>query len=256
MVSRPMQNSVTGVMTATAAAAIIYSHEATRKQQKNKFSPPMKNAAVCADWSASSGSRVKPLAAGSKKETTLPDLSTTLIAPDEQDPAGSVLELDEVWSFVRQKSRKRWIWIALMRSTRQVVAYVVGDRSQATCQKLWERIPESYRRSHCYSDFWEAYAKVLPATQHTAGGKESGETAHVERWNKRVRTSAGRASSERLYRSPSQIRCTRYVYDYSFIATISHCAPPDFSTTEKLSRGEEKFDKRKTIIRCVCRGIC
>ena len=40
-----------------------------------------------------------------------------------------------------------------------------------------------------------------------------------------------RALSERLYHSPSQIRCMRYVYDCSFIATISHCAPPDFSTT-------------------------
>jgi len=114
-----------------------------------------------------------------KKFSTLPELSQTLVEPDASDPAATTLELDELWSFVRKKSYKRWIWIALCRSTRQVVAYVVGDRSQATCQKLWDCIPPAYRSGHCYSDFWEAYRNVIPEEHHTACGKESGETAHA-----------------------------------------------------------------------------
>lgn len=51
------------------------------------------------------------------------------------------LELDEQWSFVLKRANKRWIWLALCRATRQVVAYVSGDRSEATGRKLWERIP-------------------------------------------------------------------------------------------------------------------
>ncbi len=98
-----------------------------------------------------------------------------------------VLELDELWSFVLKKARKRWIWIALCRQTRQVVAYVVGDRSRKTCRRLWQAIPDAYRQAHCYTDFWEAYAKVLPAAQHSAVGKESSQTAHVERWNLTLR---------------------------------------------------------------------
>ena len=35
--------------------------------------------------------------------------------------------------------------------------------------------------------FWAAYANVLPVEQHTAVGKESGQTAHVERWNLTLR---------------------------------------------------------------------
>jgi len=35
---------------------------------------------------------------------TLPDLSETLLAPDPADPAATVLELDEVWSFVLKES--------------------------------------------------------------------------------------------------------------------------------------------------------
>ena len=64
-----------------------------------------------------------------------------------------------------------------------MVAYAIGDRSEQTCRRLWEAIPEAYRQAHCYTDFWEAYANVVPVAQHTAVGKESGETAHVERWN-------------------------------------------------------------------------
>jgi IS1 family transposase len=109
-------------------------------------------------------------------------LEETLVAV--QDP---VLELDELWSFVLKKARKRWIWIALCRQTRQVVAFVIGDRSEQTCRRLWKAIPEVFRHAQCYTDLWKAYLKVLPATQHTAVGKESGETAHVERWNLTLR---------------------------------------------------------------------
>ena len=34
-----------------------------------------------------------------------------------------VLELDEMWSFVYEKTNKQWLWIALCRRTRQVVAF-------------------------------------------------------------------------------------------------------------------------------------
>ena len=116
---------------------------------------------------------------------TLPELSQTLATPDPA--AVPVLELDELWSFVAKRSNKRWIWIALCRTTRQVVAYVIGDRSAATCHKLWARIPAAYRHAHCYSDFWEAYRLVIPAAQHTSAGKETGCSAHVERWNNTLR---------------------------------------------------------------------
>jgi insertion element IS1 protein InsB len=98
-----------------------------------------------------------------------------------------VLELDELWSFVGSKAKKRWVWIALARHTRQVLAYAIGDRGERTCRRLWERIPESYKGGCCYSDFWETYRAVIPGECHEAVGKESGELAHVERWNNTLR---------------------------------------------------------------------
>jgi IS1 family transposase len=76
-----------------------------------------------------------------------------LTGPDPSEAAAVTLELDELWSFVLKRANKRWVWVALCRATRQVVAYAVGDRSRATCQKLWAAIPEAYRRAHCFSDF-------------------------------------------------------------------------------------------------------
>lgn len=92
-----------------------------------------------------------------------------------------VLELDEVWSFVLKKAEKRWLWTAMCLRTRQIVAFVIGDRSEKTCQLLWQAIPEAYKACHTYSDF------VFPKETHHAVGKESGETNHMERWNNTLR---------------------------------------------------------------------
>jgi len=132
-------------------------------------------------------------------------LSDTLVEPDlDRDPDATALELDELWSFVLKKARKRWVWLALCRSTRQVVAYAIGNRSGATCRRLWERIPKAYRGGCCYSDFWEAYREVIPTEQHVAAGKDSGETAHIERWNNTLRQRLGRFVRKSLSFSKSE----------------------------------------------------
>jgi len=122
-----------------------------------------------------------------KKVAQLPPLSETVIPPDAPDPEAPILELDDLWSFVGKKTNQVWIWIALCRKSRQVVAYAIGDRSQSTCRALWEAIPASYRTSHCFTDFWGTYQAIIPEEQHTAVGKQTGETAHVERWNNTLR---------------------------------------------------------------------
>ncbi len=76
-----------------------------------------------------------------KKAAHLPALSEMLIEPESSEEDATVLELDELWSFVSRRTNQAWIWIALCRKTRQVVAYAVGDRSEATGHCLWEAIP-------------------------------------------------------------------------------------------------------------------
>lgn len=93
----------------------------------------------------------------------------------------------------------------LCRQTRQVVAVVIGDRSAKSCWKLWRKIPKVFRQGHCYTDLWEAYQKIIPNENHTAVGKETGETAHVERWNNTLRQRLGRFVRKTLSFSKSDV---------------------------------------------------
>ena len=108
----------------------------------------------------------------------LPKLKDTLLPARPDD----VLEYDEAWSFVFKKLNKRWLWTVMCRRTRQIIAFAIGDRSEKTCRRLWKRVPEDYRGCISYSDFWEAYQKVLSEETHHPVGKDSGQTNHMERW--------------------------------------------------------------------------
>ena len=149
-----------------------------------------------------------------------------MLPPDPNDPDATTLELDELWSFVCKKTNQAWIWIALCRKTRQVVAYMIGDRSKATCYKLWRAIPKQYRTGICYSDFWSAYAAVIPEDQHEAVGKETGETAHIERWNNTLRQRVARFVRKTLSFSKSQIMhdiCLRlFVHRYNLETAVKY----------------------------------
>lgn len=53
--------------------------------------------------------------------------------------------------------------------------------------------------------FWGAYQAVIPEEQHTAAGKETGETAHVERWNNTLRQRLARFVRKTLSFSKSLV---------------------------------------------------
>lgn len=60
-------------------------------------------------------------------------------------------------------------------------------------QKLWESLPGVYRQcAVCYTDFWSAYAEVLPSKRHRAVGKETGKTSYIERFNCTLRQRVSR----------------------------------------------------------------
>ena len=95
---------------------------------------------------------------------------------------GDVLELDELWSFVQSKVQTLWLWVALCRRTRQIVAWTLGDRSQQSAADLRASLPKDYRGRATRSDLWEAYRAAFPARTHRCCTKAEGETCHVERW--------------------------------------------------------------------------
>ena len=94
---------------------------------------------------------------------------------------GDVLELDELWSFVGAKTQQLWLWVALCRRTRQIVAWTLGERSLQSACDLRADLPPGYRRCATRSDYWDAYAAAFPKRTHRCCGKEAGKTCHVER---------------------------------------------------------------------------
>ncbi len=63
----------------------------------------------------------------------------------------------------------------------------LGIGAGKTGQRLWEAMAEGDRQGYYFTDFWAADMAVIPSKQQTAVGKETGETAPVERWNNTLR---------------------------------------------------------------------
>jgi IS1 family transposase len=129
-------------------------------------------------------------------------LSETLIEPEPQDAEATVLEVDELWSCVLKKTTPAWI--ALCRKRRQVVAYAVGDRSEQTCPRLWKAIPPASSSRTLLQRFLQGLSgRHSQREQHTAVGKDTGETAPVERWNTTLRQRLARFVRQTLSFSKS-----------------------------------------------------
>ena len=108
-------------------------------------------------------------------------------------------EVDEMWSFVRKKANKQWIWIAMDAKTRQVIAFHVGDRSRDSAKELWANIPAGYQQhATFYTDLYEVYTGVIPATQHKPITKKARKTNHIERFNNTLRQRVSRLVRETL----------------------------------------------------------
>ena len=101
-------------------------------------------------------------------------------------------ENDEQWSFLGLKANKQWVWVALDRCSRQMVAFQVGDRSATSALALWQAIAQNYRqKAKVYSHDWHAYKKVIPSAQHLFS-KQKKDTNHMERFFCTLRQRAAR----------------------------------------------------------------
>lgn len=99
------------------------------------------------------------------------------------------IEIDEMATYERKKINKIWIWIAVHRKSRQVLAFVVGGRNRYTCERLWKKLQDMGVGGPVHTDGYGVYASVIPKEQHRPHFKR-GETNRVEglnlRWRQRV----------------------------------------------------------------------
>lgn len=114
-----------------------------------------------------------------------------------------IIEMDEMWTFVGSKKQARWIWSALERSTRRVLAWTLGDQTQETAFKLWEALPltpEQWMKATFCTDAWSAYDEPLLGRTRLS---DKGQTNHVERLNGTFRQQMARLVRKTLSFSKS-----------------------------------------------------
>ncbi len=93
-------------------------------------------------------------------------------------------ELDEMWSFVGNKSNQRWLWHAIDHKTGKILAYVFGRRKDEVFKKL-KKLLRPFGIRKFYTDDWGSYERYLPSSKHVIGKKN---TQKIERKHLTLRT--------------------------------------------------------------------
>jgi insertion element IS1 protein InsB len=82
---------------------------------------------------------------------------------EKPEPTGRtiVLELDEMWHYLKKKRQKLWIWKALDRDTGQLLDWECGRRDKTTLKQMVDRLAPWDVKLHC-TDKWATYGSVIP----------------------------------------------------------------------------------------------
>src|SRR5438270_4070425 len=83
----------------------------------------------------------------------------------------------------KKKTDKLWVWKARDRATGRLIAWELGGRDKATCERLLERLERWGVRLYC-ADGWDAYAELIPQGRLHVGKEE---THGIERDHSRQR---------------------------------------------------------------------
>jgi insertion element IS1 protein InsB len=93
---------------------------------------------------------------------------------------GLTSELDEMWSFVGQKTEPRWLWHAIDHHSGTVLAYVFGRRQDTVFLEL-QGLLKPFGITRFYTDGWGAYERHLAPEQHVVGKQHTQkiESKHI-----------------------------------------------------------------------------
>ena len=47
-----------------------------------------------------------------------------------------IAQLDEQWAFVTAKSHPHWLWVAICQYSGEILAFIFGDRTDQSCERL------------------------------------------------------------------------------------------------------------------------
>ncbi len=93
------------------------------------------------------------------------------------------IEIDELYLYIKNKKRKKWLWIALCRETKRILGFQIGGRGKTTLQKLYTKISVIECQKY-YTDGHAPYKGVLPKKKHST---ITGQTNTIEGINSALR---------------------------------------------------------------------
>ena len=113
------------------------------------------------------------------------ELEVEIRLVEEEAPEGiEEAQLDEMWSYVGNKTNQRWLWHAIDRVTGQVLAYTFGQRKDEVFLQLKKLLEPFGIKKYC-TDGWGAYQRHLSVEEHEIGKRK---TQTIERKHLRLRT--------------------------------------------------------------------
>lgn len=115
--------------------------------------------------------------------------------------SGQTYELDELCTYVQQKAKQCWVVYALRRDTREVVDFIVGNRSNAVLKRVTDTLVLSGAKK-IYTDKLKQYTTLLPKSLHRTSLHG---TNHIERMNLTLRTHLKRLSRRTICYSKSVV---------------------------------------------------
>jgi len=108
-------------------------------------------------------------------------------------------EMDEMWSFVREKKQQRWLWHAIDHSTGAVLAYVLASHKDQALVDL-KNLLTPFGITRFFTDAWGAYERILDPKTHVIGKRN---TQKIERKHLTLRTRIKRLARETICFSKS-----------------------------------------------------
>jgi len=103
---------------------------------------------------------------------------------------GKEYEMDELCTYVKEKTNQVWVAYAIRKDTKEVIDFTVGRRTNNTLKRVTDTLVLS-EPVKVYTDKLKQYATLLPSSIHST--KRNG-TNHIERKNLTLRTHLKRLS--------------------------------------------------------------
>lgn len=93
------------------------------------------------------------------------------------------IEIDELYFYLKTKKKKHWLWLAICRESKRILAFQIGGRGKVTLQKLMYKI-EPIQCERFYTDEHGPFKAVLSKEKHRC---RAGVTNTIEGINSAIR---------------------------------------------------------------------